>query len=169
MFALTTQDIHGVAYVNNATKQGYDVAHEGDSIVLAFPDSKNRRGRVGKGVAQTLDTGCKQGVLQAAPELGGVYTGDSPDWHKSPLPGLSRCLKANNHDAGITDGFRIRKLTPLECWRLQGFPDDLFYKARKVNSDNQLYKQAGNSITVNVVHTIAKRLKELEPIITDNN
>lgn len=60
---------------------------------------------------------------------------------------------------GITDGFRIRKLTPRECWRLQGFPDWAFEKARKVNSNSQLYKQAGNSVTVNVIAVIAKEFK----------
>ena len=53
----------------------------------------------------------------------------------------------------------IRKLTPRECWRLQGFPDWAFDKAREVNSDSQLYKQAGNSVTVNVIAAIAKRIK----------
>lgn len=57
---------------------------------------------------------------------------------------------------------RIRKLTPRECWRLQGFPDELFERAAAVNSDSQLYKQAGNSVTVNVIYEIAKRLKEGE-------
>lgn len=57
---------------------------------------------------------------------------------------------------GITDGYRIRKLTPRECWRLQGFPDWAFDKAQKVNSNSQLYKQAGNSVTVNVIAAIAK-------------
>ncbi len=59
---------------------------------------------------------------------------------------------------GITDGYRIRKLTPRECWRLQGFPDWAFDKAQEVNSNSQLYKQAGNSVTVNVIAEIAKRL-----------
>lgn len=58
---------------------------------------------------------------------------------------------------GVSDGYRIRKLTPKECWRLQGFPDELFEKAAKVNSDSQLYKQAGNSVTVNVIYEIAKK------------
>lgn len=49
--------------VNSATKQGYEIAEEGDSINLTFPDSETRRGRVGKGVSQTLDTACNQGVL----------------------------------------------------------------------------------------------------------
>ena len=60
---------------------------------------------------------------------------------------------------GITDGYRIRKLTPRECWRLQGFPDWAFDKAQEVNSNSQLYKQAGNSVTVNVIAAIAKELK----------
>lgn len=58
-----------------------------------------------------------------------------------------------------TEGVNIRKLTPRECWRLQGFPDWAFDKAQKVNSNSQLYKQAGNSVTVNVIEEIAKRLK----------
>lgn len=61
---------------------------------------------------------------------------------------------------GITDGFRIRKLTPRECWRLQGFPDWAFDRAQAVNSNSQLYKQAGNSVTVNVIEAIAKRLEK---------
>jgi len=59
---------------------------------------------------------------------------------------------------GITDGYRIRKLTPRECWRLQGFPDWAFDKAQEINSNSQLYKQAGNSVTVNVIAAIAERL-----------
>ncbi|CYZ52018.1 prophage LambdaSa2%2C type II DNA modification methyltransferase [Streptococcus suis] len=63
---------------------------------------------------------------------------------------------------GITDGFRIRKLTPRECWRLQGFPDWAFDRAQAVNSNSQLYKQAGNSVTVNVIEAIARRLEETD-------
>ena len=53
---------------------------------------------------------------------------------------------------------RIRKLTPKECFRLQGWTDDYFEKARFMNNDSQLYKQAGNGVTVNVIYEIAKRL-----------
>ena len=118
MFTLTAQDRHGVM-ISEATKKGYDIATQGDSINLAVPGSKTRRGRVGKGVANTLDTSCNQGVLS---------------------------------------GTRIRRLTPRECFRLQGFPDRYFDRAREVNSDSQLYKQAGNSVTVNVIYEIARRL-----------
>ena len=53
---------------------------------------------------------------------------------------------------------RIRKLTPKECWRLMGFDDEDFHKAEKVCSNSQLYKQAGNSIVVNVLMAIFKEL-----------
>ena len=53
---------------------------------------------------------------------------------------------------------RIRKLTPKECWRLMGFTDEDFEKAKQVNSDSQLYKQAGNSIVVNVLEAIFKEM-----------
>ena len=58
----------------------------------------------------------------------------------------------------VESNFRIRKLTPRECWRLQGFPDWAFDKAQEVNSNSQLYKQAGNSVTVNVIKEIARCL-----------
>lgn len=119
MFTLTGQDRHGVM-IKEATAKGYAEANEGDSIDFANPGSTTRRGRVKKGVASTLDTRCRQGVL---------------------------------------NGYKIRKLTPRECFRLQGFPDDYFDRAATVNSDSQLYKQAGNSVTVSVVYEIAKRLK----------
>lgn len=120
MFTLTTQDRHG-ALIKEANKQGYSVATVGDSVNISRPNSKTRRGRVGKNIANTLLTTDEQGV--------------------------------------VLSDYKIRKLTPKECWRLQGFPDELFDKAQEVNSNSQLYKQAGNSVTVNVIEEIAKRLK----------
>ena len=110
--------------VREATKKGYAIAKQGDSVNVSYPDSKTRRGRVGKQVAQTLQAGeVNQGV--------------------------------------VMDDVRIRKLTALECWRLQGFTDEQFYKAKGSGvSNSQLYKQAGNSVTVNVVDAIVKQLKE---------
>lgn len=107
--------------VKEATSKGYAEAEVGDSVNLSHPNSKTRRGRVGKQVANNLLTGESQGVIE-------------PD-------------------------FRIRKLTPREYWRLQGFPDWAFDKAQEVNSNSQLYKQAGNSVTVNVIAAIAKELQ----------
>ena len=119
MFTLTAQDRHGIL-IKEATKQGYAEAEVGDSVNLSHPNSKTRRGRVGKQIANTLLTGDGQG--------------------------------------GVEPDFRIRKLTPRECWRLQGFPDRAFDKAQEVNSNSQLYKQAGNSVTVNVIEVIARKL-----------
>lgn len=63
----------------------------------------------------------------------------------------------------LGDNIRIRRLTPRECWRLQGFPDEYFDKAKAAGiSDTQLYKQAGNGVTVNVARAIGERLKEVE-------
>ena len=60
---------------------------------------------------------------------------------------------------GDSTNFRIRKLTPKECWRLMGFDDEDFYKAEAVNSNAQLYKQAGNSIVVNVLEALFINLR----------
>ena len=68
-------------------------------------------------------------------------------------------LTTGSHAGVIDKGFRIRKLTPKECWRLQGWKDEDFEKAAKVCSDSQLYKQAGNGVTVPVIYEIAKRLE----------
>lgn len=65
---------------------------------------------------------------------------------------------------GDTQNFRIRKLTPKECWRLQGFADEDFDKAAAVNSNTQLYKQAGNSITVTVLEGILNNLFLMEAL-----
>lgn len=68
-------------------------------------------------------------------------------------------LDINGNERGvITNQLRIRKLTPRECWRLMGFTDEEFEKAANLNSNTQLYKQAGNSIVVNVLVEIFKNL-----------
>jgi len=118
--------------VREATKKGYDIATVGDSINVAFPNSTTRRGRVGKEVAQTLETGCNQATLE--------------------------------------NDYKIRKLTPLECWRLLNFNDEDYWNARKAlestyynggdRSNSQMYKMAGNSIVVNVLVEIYKNLLE---------
>lgn len=72
--------------------------------------------------------------------------------------GIANTLVTGDSQGVVTPSFRIRKLTPRECWRLQGFPDWAFDKAQEVNSNSQLYKQAGNSVTVNVIKEIARYL-----------
>ncbi len=75
---------------------------------------------------------------------------------------VANTLLTGEEQGVVTSNFRIRKLTPRECWRLQGFPDWVFDKAQAVNSNSQLYKQAGNSVTVNVIEAIARKLEETD-------
>lgn len=72
--------------------------------------------------------------------------------------GISPTLTCSNTGETIFDRYVVRKLTPRECWRLQAFPDWAFDRAKEVNSNSQLYKQAGNSLTVTVAYEIIKRL-----------
>ena len=125
--------------VAEATKQGYSECRVGiDTVNLSVPGSKTRRGRVGKEVANTLDTSCNQGIFVKVSDELIVYA----VWYEK-----YQCYIA------------IRKLTPKECFRLQGWPDDYFEKAQFVNTDSQLYKQAGNGVTVSVIKAIAEKLK----------
>ena len=72
---------------------------------------------------------------------------------------ICNTLTTGNHAGVIDKGFRIRRLTPKECWRLQGWKDEDFDKAASVCSNSQLYKQAGNGVTVPVIYEMAKRLE----------
>ena len=155
MFTITTQDRHGVL-VKEATKQGYAVAGVGDSINFSHPNSKTRRGRVGKNIANTLLTSDEQGVV--LPQIVQKPHGFNKGGVHNIAPTITKSSYQENNFLK-TEGVSIRKLTPRECWRLQGFPDWAFDKAQAVNSNSQLYKQAGNSVTVNVIEEIAKRLK----------
>ncbi|MGF2083838.1 DNA (cytosine-5-)-methyltransferase [Lactococcus lactis] len=178
--------------IKEATKQGYAIAEQGDSINFSLPNSKTRRGRVGKQVAQTLDTSCNQAVVVKNPLKGKTNNGWHFEQNVFDIEGLARTLKAGGgsgnipkivqkprgfnkggeHEVAPTlssnswqennllkSGIRIRKLTPRECWRLQGFPDWAFDKAQEVNSNSQLYKQAGNSVTVPVIYEIVRRFE----------
>ncbi|MED3649971.1 DNA (cytosine-5-)-methyltransferase [Heyndrickxia sporothermodurans] len=268
--------------IREATTKGYAVAAEGDAVNFQFPDSKTRRGRVGKQIAQTLEaSGINQGVVE--PQMLGhidlkghdaikrVYSteGISPTlttmgWgHREPKIAeetyskdcpkcgkthdfneyngiscecgevveyeevrpvltpdrlekrqngrrfkdndeeaftltaqdrhgvaigtvqmnrheigkqteISHCLMARDYKGfgnqdmtGVIEGdgnprYRIRKLTPRECFRLQGFPDSEFDKLVEAGiSNSQLYRQAGNAVTVNVIDAIGRRLLPL--------
>ena len=155
--------------VREATKKGYAEAVEGDFVNIGNPNSKTRRGRVGKQVTQTLTTSPQQGVVTNKTICLNSKGG------RGGVEGLQPSLKDRIYDSnGIatacttsefflpnytTKDLRIRKLTPKECWRLMGFDDEDFYKAEAVNSNTQLYKQAGNSIVVDVLEAIFTNLK----------
>lgn len=113
-----------IATVTEATKKGYAEIYEGDSVNLEQPNSKTRRGRVGKQVAQTLTTSCNQGIVEPT-----------------------------------VQNFRVRKLTPNECWKLMGLTEEDCANAKNIGvADSQLYKQAGNGIVTNCVELLAEHL-----------
>jgi DNA (cytosine-5)-methyltransferase 1 len=220
--------------IKSATSKGYEEATEGDSINFSVPNSETRRGRVGKGLAQTLDTGCQQGVLvYNIPEIVSVrkhqvriielqqllknhrnisikeiskklnipktqvehwFRTDKcfsiPDpilWFKLKecinistnefdleitefenkesifeksnrvydSNGIAPTLTSTSADERVLNDYKIRRLTPRECFRLMDFPDTFSWLV----SDSQAYKQAGNSIVVNVLAKIINNLK----------
>ncbi len=141
--------------IKNATKKGYDEAIDGDSVNLQYPESTTRRGRVGHGVSQTLMANDSMGVVLKSKDIrlktlvnqtnfeeGKVLNLDL--YNQTTNENLSQCLTEPHHNTQrLFDGYRIRKLTPKECWRLMGFDDEDFEKAQAVPMSNtQLYKQA---------------------------
>lgn len=140
--------------IKTANKKGYDEAVEGDSVNLQYTESKTRRGRVGHGVSQTLQCNDSMGVVTAA-AMRGRENGQQIEISDREY---SNALTTVQKDSLVVENLRIRKLTPKECWRLMGFSDECFDKASKVNSNTQLYKQAGNSIVVDVLVHIFRNL-----------
>ena len=142
--------------IKENTKKEYKMAYPGDSVDLAYPTLNTRRGRVGRKIAHTLTTGSSQGTLCC------VDMNEEPE-----LTDYARCLTAKQNGgirshkreaSGVWDGCRIRRLTPRECLRIQGWTDERIDLVLPLQSDAQLYKQAGNGVTVNVVEAIGKRL-----------
>ena len=145
--------------INSATSKGFEEATEGDSINFSVPNSETRRGRVGKGIAQTLNTACQQGVM--IKESNNKYRFHKNDKRKSGIQGMDIVKPCGISDTVTTlhpgntiDNFKIRRLTPRECFRLMDFPDSFIWTC----SNSQAYKQAGNSIVVNVIYKILKQL-----------
>jgi DNA (cytosine-5)-methyltransferase 1 len=163
--------------VKSATKAGYEKATEGDSINLSNPNSETRRGRVGKAKAQTLETSCNQAVVQpnytykkvneTIEQNPNSFKEGEPkmmDLHNRSVKDESPCLVEPHHNnSALFNGYRIRRLTPIECERLQGFPDNhtskgIYDGEIKEMSNTQRYKQCGNAVTVDVVQAIAEKL-----------
>ena len=164
--------------VKSATSCGYEEAEVGDSVNLSQPNSLTRRGRVGKQKAQTLETSCNQGVVKpnySSKSLNetierNLLTEGEPkalDLYNRQARNQSPTLTEPHHNSlRLFDGYRIRRLTPTECERLQGFPDDYTAYGNydgevKTMSNTQRYKQCGNAVTVDVVQAVAERTKKL--------
>ena len=166
------------------TKSGYQIAYPGDSIDIGYSGTNTRRGRVGHEVAHTLTTSSTQACyfidFNADPKMTEVARCITAR-HASDISN-----RKGEHSAVFLEKFqitddeeypvvvfidkkgkvhigKIRKLTPRECWRLQGFTDQQFDKVIEAGmSDTQLYKQAGNAVTVNVISAVGQIIKDVE-------
>ena len=165
------------------TKTGFQMAYPGDIIDVAYATANTRRGRVGHQMAHTLTTSDTQGCFAVSPypvavnrkdgikgTLENAVTLNGSDW---------RGLNRNQTQTAVVDPnapFRfdfqdsqgtwhqggIRKLTPRECWRLQGFTDEQFDKVASLGlSDSRLYKMAGNTVTVPVISWLGRFLQDV--------
>lgn len=183
------------------TKTGYQTAHAGDSIDLAYSGLNSRRGRVGRKIAHTITPANTQGLFfidmnenpaltetarcittrqnagigRRKGEHSGVFMGQAsavltPDKAKvrqqgrrmkKPEEPMFTITAQDRH--GVMWNGRVRRLTPLECWRLQGFTDEQFYKAQDTGlSDGRLYKMAGNAVSVPVITALGRKIKEID-------
>lgn len=135
-------------------------------VCMSIKQQKLQRGI---SVAPTLDSSCRNNLTQNQTACA-VLTPDRTEKRqngrriKEPGEPSFTLTAQDRHGVALLDeNIRIRRLTPRECWRLQGFSDEYFEKAKAAGiSDTQLYKQAGNGVTVNVARAIGERLKEVE-------
>jgi len=168
--------------IKSKTKDGYQIAYPGDSIDTAFSGQNSRRGRVGSQIAHTLTTSATQayyfidlnpdpklteiarcitarhdsGISNRKGEHSGVFV------ESTNFTDDEKFAVAFVEPNGEVHIGRIRKLTPRECWKLQGFTDGQFDKANATGlSDSRLYEMAGNTVTVNVISEIGKIIKKV--------
>lgn len=114
------------------------------------------------GMAQTITTVLKDNIVIVAQR--GRYTDDGKTEQKLEIGSdiCSNAITTVQKDVMLMENnknrYRIRKLTPKECWRLMGIKDSDYEKAAEINSSTQLYKQAGNGICVNVLMALFSQL-----------
>jgi len=140
MFTLTSQDRHGVFVCEKVQVDDETVLHVKNATKQGYEEA-----RVGDGINLTFP--------ESSTRRGRVGKG------------CSQTLDCSGQMGTLMKCGRIRRLTPRECFRLQGFTDELFDRAASVNSDAQLYKQAGNAVTATVAFAVAMSLPESR----DNN
>ena len=151
---------------NNHTCESSGVLIRGDNMKIRAaltPDHEEKRQN-----GRRMKEPGEPSFTLTAQDRHGVAIFDDQGRKNKQLKPMDICptLRAQSHGNEpkvFGDNVRIRRLTPRECWRLQGFPDEYFDKAKAAGiSDTQLYKQAGNGVTVNVSRAIGERLKEVE-------
>lgn len=175
--------------IKQATKQGYIECEIGGVADLSYPDSKTRRGRVqDNGNTCPTITATETGICRIEPKErffkqaletlneNDCNSGDTINAFNKHVDKSGYSPTLTTRPEGfktailpVTDDIRIRKLTPKECFRLMGFSDENFDAAQKAGvSNSQLYKQAGNSIVVDVLYYIYVELYKAMPYLFDN-
>lgn len=179
------QPMNAVIKIPQATKKGYIECEIGGVADLSYPESKTRRGRVqdGGNISTTI-TATETGVCRIEkcivascgrnPQNPSDRTTGSPTEQRLEFntQGTTNTLTSVQKDNYVfeptIEKIRIRKLTPKECFRLMGFSDTNFNSAAKVVSNSQLYKQAGNSIVVDVLYYIFVELYKAMPYLFED-
>ncbi len=145
--------------VKSATRKGYEVAKEGDCVNYLFPTSTTRRGRVSCNIVPTIETSPSIGIIVAGRIQGkgwnGMHDQNKRVYDTKGISPTINTMQGGHREPKIIEGYKIRKLTPRECFRLMDFPDHFDISGV---SDTQAYKQAGNSICVGVLAGIIQRL-----------
>ena len=187
--------------IKSLTKSGYQIAHPGDSIDLAYPNLNTRRGRVGDQIAHTITPNATQGVFFIDMNEGAKLTDNARcitarqdsgiSKHKGEHSGVfvedqARAVNCPDRDTvrqqgrrikepnepmftlttqdkhGVMRYGRVRRLMPIECFRLQGFTDEQFRKAEATGlKDGRLYKMAGNAVSVPVIAALGMFIKTI--------
>lgn len=157
--------LDGKVIVPQATKDGYAIANVGDGIYTnrcAF-----KRGVVQKDKIPTLKTSVNDIAVVVTKDSGNYIQWKQKGWFDIECRAykedkISGTLNTRGHIKVLTNDVAIRRLTPLECFRLMGFDDEDYQKIKELKiSDTQAYKMAGNSIVVNCLTEIFKKLKEI--------
>lgn len=163
---------------DNATKRLNDICIESEKEIIGISVHPNSRKLEFKGAEsitaispalRATDYKCPHAVWEQKAQIeykgkklnegDGLYLSTSQDFFRGGLDGISRTLKATNSDAGVVQNYRIRKLTPRECFRLMGVSESDIDKIQSAGiSKTQQYKMAGNSIVVDVLYYIFKNL-----------
>ena len=157
--------LDGKVIVPQATKDGYAIAEIGDGIYTNRCISK--RGVVQKDKIPTLKTSVNDIAVVVTKDSENYIQWEQKGWFDIECRAykedkVSGALNTRGHMKVLTNDVAIRRLTPLECFRLMGFEDDDYQKIKNLNiSDTQAYKMAGNSIVVNCLTEIFKKLKEI--------
>ena len=187
--------------IKSLTKSGYQIAHPGDSIDLAYPNLNTRRGRVGDQIAHTITPNATQGVFFIDMNEGAKLTDNARcitarqdsgiSKHKGEHSGVfvedqARAVNCPDRDTvrqqgrrikepnepmftlttqdkhGVMRYGRVRRLMPIECFRLQGFTDEQFRRAEATGlKDGRLYKMAGNAVSVPVISALGMFIKTI--------